>query len=127
MRGLATEPADRFETAESFGVALAEAAAQAWGPGWLSAEQVPILDAGPIISAAGQPAAARRAAAPTIAPAEPVTVSRERENPLSDCPPRGKRGNGRRSTETAGVGTGAPGTRPAAANSSSRLSSWLPS
>ena len=33
MRGLATEPAERFATAESFGVALAEAATQAWGPG----------------------------------------------------------------------------------------------
>src|SRR5208282_4605024 len=45
MRGLATEPADRFATAEAFGVALAEAGTQAWGPGWLSAAQVPIMDA----------------------------------------------------------------------------------
>ncbi len=63
MRGLATEPADRYETAESFGIALAEAGAEAWGPGWLLAEPVPVMDAGPVISAAGQPAAAGRAAA----------------------------------------------------------------
>ena len=48
MRGLATEPADRFETAEAFGAALTESATQAWGPGWLAAEQVPIMDAGPM-------------------------------------------------------------------------------
>ncbi len=65
MRGLATEPADRYDTAESFGIALAEAGAQAWGPGWLLAEPVPVMDAGAIISAAGQPAApARSGAAP---------------------------------------------------------------
>ena len=102
MRGLATEPAERFATAESFGVALAEAATEAWGPGWLPAEQVPILDAGPIIGAAGHPAAPRHPAAPTIAPAKPVTVSRERENPLSTTSARGSEGTAG-STETAGV------------------------
>jgi serine/threonine-protein kinase len=74
MRGLATEPADRFETADAFGVALAEAATQAWGPGWLAAEQVPIMDAGPMIGAAGHPSGARPAAAaagPTLSPAGP--------------------------------------------------------
>ena len=68
MRGLATEPADRFETAEAFGVALAEAATQAWGPGWLAAEQVPIMDAGPMIGAAGHPSGPRPAG-PTLSPA----------------------------------------------------------
>ena len=79
MRGLATEPADRFETAEAFGVALAEAATQAWGPGWLAAEQVPIMDAGPMIGVAGHPSGPRPAVAaagpdlsgagPTLSPA----------------------------------------------------------
>jgi serine/threonine protein kinase len=59
MRALETEPADRFETAESFGVALAEAATAAWGEGWLAAEQVPIMDSGPIIAAAGHATAPR--------------------------------------------------------------------
>ena len=74
MRGLATEPADRFETAEAFGAALAEAATQAWGPGWLAAEQVPIMDAGPMIGAAGHASGARpavAAAGPTLSPAAP--------------------------------------------------------
>ena len=75
MRGLATEPADRFETAEAFGVVLAEAGTQAWGPGWLAAEQVPIMDAGPMIGAAGHSSGPRPAAAafpsagPTLSPA----------------------------------------------------------
>jgi serine/threonine protein kinase len=91
MQGLATEPADRFATAESFGTALAEAGTQAWGPGWMSAEQVPIMDAGPIISVAGYPSGPRRAA-PTIAPAESEVVTGEREYPLSHAPTQGTAG-----------------------------------
>ena len=78
MRGLATEPADRFETAEAFGVALAEAATQAWGPGWLAAEQVPIMDAGPMTGAVGHlsgPRPAASAAGPTLASAGPDLLS----------------------------------------------------
>jgi len=77
MRGLATAPADRFGTAEAFGVALAEAGAQAWGPGWLSAEPVPIMDAGPIMGAAtghSSVSGSGARAAATIAPARSVTV-----------------------------------------------------
>ena len=78
MRGLATEPAERFETAEAFGAALAEAATQAWGPGWLVAEQVPIMDAGHMLGAAGHasgPRPAAAAAGPTLSPAGPTLSS----------------------------------------------------
>jgi Protein kinase domain len=81
MRGLATDPAGRFATAESFGAALAEAGSQAWGPGWLQAEQVPIMDAGSIVGTGGQPSMARPAVAsgeatPTLAPGgAPPTVA----------------------------------------------------
>jgi hypothetical protein len=69
MRGLATDPAQRYQTAESFGAALAQAGTKAWHAGWLWAEQVPILDAEPIVNAAGYPSAPRSAVAPpTIAP-----------------------------------------------------------
>lgn len=71
MRGLATDPAGRFATAESFGAALAEAGSQAWGPGWLQAEQVPIMDAGPIVGTGGQPSVSPPAA-PTILPGAAV-------------------------------------------------------
>jgi serine/threonine-protein kinase len=91
MRGLATESADRFATAESFGTALAEAGTQAWGPGWMSAEQVPIMDAGPIISVAEYPSGPRRAA-PTVAPAGSGIVTGEREYPLSHAPTHGTEG-----------------------------------
>jgi serine/threonine protein kinase len=74
MRALATEPADRFESAESFGVALARAGAQAWGEGWLAAEQVPIMDAGPILSAAGRGTAPPRQDRPTSVPAGPAVT-----------------------------------------------------
>jgi len=69
MRALATDPQQRFATAESFGVALAGACAQAWGPGWLPAGEVPIMDAGPIMTAAGHPSGPPRPAGP---PAEPA-------------------------------------------------------
>ena len=35
MRGLADDPAARYASADEFGAALADATAQAWGPGWL--------------------------------------------------------------------------------------------
>ena len=88
MHGLATEPADRYATAESFGVALAEGGAQAWGPGWLLAEPVPIMDAGAIIGAGGQPAAAAGAAAAAV----PETVAVQTpDRPAADRPSAGRR------------------------------------
>jgi protein kinase-like protein len=108
MRGLATESADRFGTAESFGTALAEAGAQAWGPGWISAERVPIMDAGPIISVAGYPSGPRRAA-PTVAPAESGIVTGEREYPLSHAPTQGTGGIAA-SPQTASPQTASPQT-----------------
>ncbi len=105
MRGLATEPADRFETAEAFGAALAEAATHAWGPGWLAAERVPIMDAGPMIGAAGHPSGPRPAAAavppaapglsaagPTLSPAASATVPGKRADALSQAPTYGGQG-----------------------------------
>jgi serine/threonine protein kinase len=71
MRALETDPADRFETAEAFGVALAGAATSAWGEGWLAAEQVPIMDAGPIIAAAGHATAPPRGQDALAGPAAP--------------------------------------------------------
>jgi Protein kinase domain len=71
MRALATDPDQRFATAEAFGVALAGACTEAWGPGWLPAE-VPIMDAGPIMSAAGQPSAPGRPAEPAAPPPPPA-------------------------------------------------------
>jgi Protein kinase domain len=51
MRGLATAPEDRYQSAESFAIALAEACTTVWGPGWLAAEGVPVMGAGPVVAA----------------------------------------------------------------------------
>ena len=128
MRGLATEPAERFATAESFGVALAEAATQAWGPGWLSAEQVPILDAGPIISAAG---AAVRAPPPGRAHHRARRAGDRLQGarkPSVHRPHQGKRGNGREHRDSGTVDAAgaarAPGPGPPPQSDHCGSSSW---
>jgi Protein kinase domain len=106
MRGLATEPADRFGTAEDFGVALAEAGAEAWGPDWLGTEQVPIMDAGPILGAAGRATSPRRAM-PTVAVAPPgsVPVTGDRDSPMSYGPTGGYEGLAAATGTSAAPGT----------------------
>ena len=48
MRALARDPADRYESAEDFGVALAQAANAAWGRGWVRAGGVNVVASGRI-------------------------------------------------------------------------------
>ena len=55
MRGLATDPTDRFDSAESFGVALAEPAAGKWGSDWLTPVGIPVIGADTIVNAATRP------------------------------------------------------------------------
>src|SRR5205814_9479123 len=43
MRALAHDPADRYESAEDFGVALADAAGGVWGPGWVQRGGVDVM------------------------------------------------------------------------------------
>lgn len=43
MRGLSRDPAGRFDTAEDFGVAVGEAAAASWGPGWIDTAGVGVM------------------------------------------------------------------------------------
>ncbi|MFI9403483.1 protein kinase [Nocardia sp. NPDC052316] len=52
MRGLATDPVDRFDTAESFGIALAQPAAYCWGADWLTPVGIPVIGADTIVAAA---------------------------------------------------------------------------
>ncbi|WP_378738575.1 protein kinase [Nocardia brasiliensis] len=52
MRGLATDPAQRFDTAEAFGVALAQPAAYCWGEDWLTPVGIPVIGADTIVAAA---------------------------------------------------------------------------
>jgi serine/threonine protein kinase len=55
MRALAKAPDDRYPSAEAFGVAIAEAAAASWGPGWMSQARITLMAPGPILSAAERP------------------------------------------------------------------------
>lgn len=55
MSAIARDTADRFETAEAFGVALGEAASATWGPGWLDLADLPVHATGPIIASATRP------------------------------------------------------------------------
>ena len=110
MRGLATEPAERFETAEAFGAALAEAATEAWGPGWLVAEQVPIMDAGHMLGAAGHatgPRPAAAAAGPGLSTAGPG-LSTAGPGPSTAGPGLSTAGPGP-STAGPGLSTAGPG------------------
>jgi hypothetical protein len=115
MRGLATDPAGRFATAESFGAALAESGTQAWGPGWLQAEQVPIMDAGSIVGTGGQPSMSPPAA-PTVRPGEAIPTVASAGAPLTvasgGAPPTVASGG---APPTVGPGAAPPTVLPAAA------------
>lgn len=50
MRAMAKGPADRFPSAQAFGVALAERATGAWGVGWLSESEFSVMASGPVMS-----------------------------------------------------------------------------
>jgi hypothetical protein len=63
MRAIATDPASRHPTAEALGIAVAEAATVAWGPGWLGRSDLPVLAATAIV------AVTERASGPTPAQA----------------------------------------------------------
>ena len=51
MSGLATDPAERPSSAEEFGLALARACTASWGPGWLTAEGMPVMGAANFVAA----------------------------------------------------------------------------
>jgi serine/threonine-protein kinase len=53
MRAIARDPDDRYPSAEAFGVALAEAATESFGSGWLGLADLTLVAPGPITLAAG--------------------------------------------------------------------------
>lgn len=71
MRAIATDPEDRYGSAEGFGVALAEAATSAWQPGWLGRGGLPVMAANTIV------AVTERASGPIGAGPAPRTVGGE--------------------------------------------------
>jgi len=81
MKALEKDPLNRFATAEDLGVALAEAATEAWGPGWLQESQVPVMGTGRMAAVTQEVAgpstrdlgAANRG--PTVRPASSTVVT----------------------------------------------------
>ena len=74
MRGLATDPTERYESAEAFAVALAKTCTAAWGPGWLLAQNVPVMGAGAIVAATTE-RTVPIGREPAASPAPPTVVS----------------------------------------------------
>ncbi len=73
MGGLRRDPAERFPDAESFGIAVCEAAAEAWGPEWIGSTGLTVHVTGPLASAtratqrrSDHEGAVRVAAPPTV-------------------------------------------------------------
>lgn len=52
MRAIARDPADRFQSAEDFGVAIGRAASAAWGATWLEDSGILLREPGPIFASA---------------------------------------------------------------------------
>jgi hypothetical protein len=73
MQALARDPGDRFPTAEVFAVALAQAATEAWGQGWVGRSGLPVMAAGAIAAATERPSA--ELVADRAAPAAPTSAS----------------------------------------------------
>ena len=89
-RAIAREPGDRPDSAERFGLELAEAATAAWGPGWLSDRGgVAVMAAGPIVAVTERPigghgpVAAASSAPSTIVPPSPPPP----DSPRGPAPP----------------------------------------
>jgi len=93
MRSIARSPADRYATAEDFGVAIGEAVTPGWGTGWLDRAGLQIVDAGPISESARRPTgsttAVGRSSSPPPAGAPITPAPSDRPAPLSggDLPP----------------------------------------
>ena len=75
MRALARNPADRFQSAEDFGVAIGQAASASWGGGWLGRSGIALREPGPILEGAQHATATGTevATAPWSAPSSTCT------------------------------------------------------
>jgi serine/threonine protein kinase len=89
MRGLAADPAARYASADEFGAALADAAAHAWGPGWLRQTGITVTASEavtdrlratralevPVVAEAMAPPSPPTAAAPAPSPSVDETIT----------------------------------------------------
>jgi len=77
MRAIARNPDDRYASAEAFGVALAEAATQSFGSGWLGRADLTLVATGPIAIAAGPATATTDDGVTSVAGAATGVTGRE--------------------------------------------------
>lgn len=119
MRGLATDPAVRFPTAESFGVELAAASTGRWGPGWLAVEGIPVMGADSIVTAAGSGVVSPTAPESETSPL-PVTRPHPKRATAADTAPPTERGGDEPPPTAPGSpsSAGATADRPTAASES---------
>ena len=75
MHGLSTSKENRYQTAEEFGVALAEAATASFGPGWLQSSSIPVMGSSAIIAATERITFSLENIAPKKAPNDEVLAS----------------------------------------------------
>ncbi len=83
MRGLAREPADRFGSAEDFGVALAASAKESWGPHWLTVSGIAVNGSDPIVEAATKSNSGEAKQHSTVLPESATTKTK----PTQTAPP----------------------------------------
>jgi hypothetical protein len=88
MQAIATDPANRFASAEDFGVALAEAATAAWGAGWLGRGDTPVMGASRIV-AATERASSPLVGAPGSAEGPPAPSTVKASSPAPPTEPAG--------------------------------------
>jgi serine/threonine-protein kinase len=92
MRGLAADPGDRYASADEFGAALADAAATAWGAGWLRQTGVTVSASEAVTErlratrALEVPVVAETLAPPAPAPAAPAAPPPPPPQPLAPQP-----------------------------------------
>lgn len=55
MRALARDHQERYDDAEKFGMAIAGAATEAWGPGWLASDDFAVMAGGPMVALTERP------------------------------------------------------------------------
>ncbi|MBH0776458.1 serine/threonine-protein kinase [Nocardia bovistercoris] len=124
MRGLASDSARRFQTAEEFAVALGEPAVSCWGEDWLTSVGIPVVGADTIVAAAT--GSGRRGSG---AHRRPTSESRSGETTFESTRPSAASEEGQSSmptTEGAPAGNGSPPTLEDVAAARPRSTARLP-
>ncbi len=124
MKALATDPANRYASADEFGAAVAEAAASAWSPDWLHRSGLSVMASGQIAARiSGGDRATPRATdgdGATAPDAAPIPTTPAPTTPAPTRPAPATEAHVRAAETVARIGTTRPGgPRPAEADTAS--------